>query len=124
MLLSDATARYDDLNEGQLGDVLFEDGRTIIAIFGSKCDRGCAGEPVAMPARLGRGFARGFGAVRHGAVHHDATVRGIPEVLEFLACGFAAAGQGRHPRGPAVVATWPAAVATWPAEVRALAPRL
>ena len=39
MLLSDATARYDDLNEGQLGDVLFEDGRTVVAIFGSKCDR-------------------------------------------------------------------------------------
>ena len=50
MLLSDATARYDDLNEGQLGDVLFEDNRTVIAVFGSKCDRGGAGKPVALPA--------------------------------------------------------------------------
>ena len=49
-LLSDATARYDELNEGQLGDVLFEDERTVIAIFGSKCGSGGAGKPVAMPA--------------------------------------------------------------------------
>ena len=39
-----------------------------------------------------------------------------PEVLAALARGFAAAGQDRHPPGPA-------AVATWPAEVRAFAPR-
>ena len=44
------TARYDDRNEGQLGDVLFEDNRTVIAVFGSKCDRGGAGKPVALPA--------------------------------------------------------------------------
>ena len=30
MPLPDATARYDDLNEGQLGDVLFGGGRTVI----------------------------------------------------------------------------------------------
>ena len=34
-LLSDATARYDYRHEGQLGDVLFEDGRTVMAILGS-----------------------------------------------------------------------------------------
>ena len=50
MLLSDATALYGDLNGGQLGDVLLEDGRTFMATFGSKCDRGGAGKPMAMPA--------------------------------------------------------------------------
>ena len=43
-------SRYDDLNDGQLGDVLFEDGRTVVAILGSKCDRGGAGKPAALPA--------------------------------------------------------------------------
>ena len=50
MLLSGATARCDGLNEGQLGDVLFEDGRTVIATFGSKCERRGAGKPAALPA--------------------------------------------------------------------------
>ena len=54
-LLPDATARYDDLNEGQKGDVLFEGGSTEIAIFGStprrvSADRGDAGKPAALPA--------------------------------------------------------------------------
>ena len=52
LLLSDATARYDDLSEGQLGDVLFEDNRTVFAVFGSKCDRGVAGD-------AGRQFCHG-----------------------------------------------------------------
>ena len=62
--------------------------------------------------RLGRRIEH-----RLGAVHHGATICGIPEVLEVLARGFAAAGQGHHTPGPA-------AVAAWSAEVRALAPRL
>ena len=33
-ILSGATARYDDLTEGQLGDVPFKDGRTVIAVLG------------------------------------------------------------------------------------------
>ena len=45
VLLSDATARYDDLNEGQQGDVLFEDGRTVIAIFGSMCAAAAQASP-------------------------------------------------------------------------------
>ena len=43
VLLPDAPARQDDLNKEQLGGVrtvLLDDGRTAIAIFGSKCDRG------------------------------------------------------------------------------------
>ena len=40
-----------------------------------------------------------------------------PELLDALARGFAAAGQDRHPPGPA-------AVASRPAEARVLAPRL
>ena len=43
-------------------------------------------------------------------MRHGAPVRGIPEVLEVLARGFAAAGQGRHTPGPAAVAAWPAEV--------------
>ena len=50
MLLSDAMAHYDDLNEGQFGDVLFEDGRSVIAIFGSKCDSGGGDKPKALQA--------------------------------------------------------------------------
>ena len=34
MLLSDATARYDHINEGQLGEVLFEDKRTVVPSLG------------------------------------------------------------------------------------------
>ena len=41
--LSDAAARYDDLdNARQLGNVLLEDDRTVIATFGSKCECGSA----------------------------------------------------------------------------------
>ena len=49
MLLSDTTARYEELNEGQLGGVVLADGRTVIANFGSKC--GAA--PTALQAVTG-----------------------------------------------------------------------
>ena len=116
MLLSDATARYDDLNEGQLGDVLFEDNRTVIAVFGSKCDRGGAGKPVALPAAS----EEGSGAYLLADSVRRAMTRLLaapPEVLGALARNFTAAGRDRLPPGPR-------ALATWPADVQALALRL
>ena len=62
MLLSDATASNDDVNEDQLGKVLFEDSNgstlalTRIAVVGSKSDSGgrlqrwAAGKLAALPA--------------------------------------------------------------------------
>ena len=76
MLLSDATARYDDLNEGQLGDVLFEVGRAY-SHFGvqvrQRWRRQARSQACGLRTRLGRRIARGFGAVRLSA-----TVRGGP----------------------------------------------
>ena len=105
MLLSDATVRYDDLNLGQLGDVLFEDGRTVIAISGSKCNRGGASKPAALPAatRPGSGSALLVDSVRRAVA---LPLEAPPEALATLARGFAAAGQARHPPGPAAVATF------------------
>ena len=105
MLLSDATVRYDDLNMGQLGDVLFEDGRTVIAISGSKCNRGGASKPAALPAatRPGSGSALLVDSVRRAVA---LPLEAPPEALATLARGFAAAGQARHPPGPAAVATF------------------
>ena len=63
-------------------------------------------------------------------MRHGATVRGILEVLEVLARGFAAAGQGRHSPGPAAVATWRSPTASGrhpgaqPPENRAAVPQL
>ena len=94
--LSDATAHCDDLNEGQLRDVRFEDERKVRPRRRRQARR--PGPPS--PA---------FGAVRQGET--------APEVLDALARGFAAAGQDRHPPRPA-------AAPTWSAEVPALAPRL
>ena len=48
--LSASESANDDLREVQLGDVLIEDNRTTIAVFGSKCYRGGAGKSVALPA--------------------------------------------------------------------------
>ena len=112
-LPSDATARCEDLDEGQLGDVLFEDGRTVGAIFGFRCARGGAGKPAALPAtsKPGSGAALLVDSARCAMKRLFAAAL---EVLEVLARGIAAAGQDRHPSGSA-------AVATWPAEVRALA---
>ena len=98
-LLSDATARYDDLNEGQLGDVLFEDNRTVIAVFGSKCDRGGAGKPVALPAASEPGSGANLLA---DSVWRAMTrlLAAPPEVLVMLARSCAAAGRDRLPPGP------------------------
>ena len=116
MLLSYAAARYDDLNEGQLGDVLFEDNRTVIAVFGSKCDRGGAGKLVALPAASEPGSGANLLAdsVRRAMTR---LLAAPPEVLVVLAGSFAAAGRDRLPPGPH-------AMATWPADVQALAFRL
>ena len=75
-----------------------------IPILGFKCDSGGAGKPVARPAASepGSGAASLVDSVR------CASVQLFAEVLEVLARGFAAAGQGRYPPGPAAVATWPA----------------
>ena len=56
-------------SSGQLGDILFEDSRTVIATLGSTCGRGGAGKPAALPAasKPGSGAARGLGATRQGA---------------------------------------------------------
>ena len=96
MLLSDATARYDDRSERQVGDVLFEDSRTVIAKFGSKCDRGGAGKPAAMPAATEPGSDGAFLAdsVRRAMAR---LLDSLPEVPATLARGFAAAGQDRLP---------------------------
>ena len=69
MLLSDAKARYDDLNEGQLGDVLFErPPATEIAIFGSKAIAAAQASPPPWPPSPARvPFDGGLGAARYGA---------------------------------------------------------
>ena len=116
MLLSDATARYDDLNLGQLGDVLFEDNRTVITVFGSKCDRGGAGKPVALPAASEPGSDANLlvDSVRRAMAR---LLAAPPEALVTLASSFATAGWDRHPPGPS-------AMATWPGDVQVLALRL
>ena len=104
MLLSDATARYDDLNEGQLGDVLFEDGRTVVAIFGSKCDRCGAGKPAALPAASEPGSvlhprASGYGNVAgRGAGSRTSPLRG-PHLLRTIRASAVLAGRANGPGG-------------------------
>ena len=73
MPLSDATARYDGLNEGQLGDVQFEDGRT--------CG---AGKPAALPAASepGSGTALLVDSVRRAM---ERLLAAAPVVLAALA---------------------------------------
>ena len=71
LLLLDAMARYDDLNDWQLGDVLFEDKRTVIASFASATAAGQASPPLyrrppASPAR-----APHFSWIRCGAPWGD-----------------------------------------------------
>ena len=68
ILLSDATARYDDLKRWHLGNVLFEDGRTVIAIFGSKRNRGGARKPAALPAAAEPGSGAACSWTRCGAL--------------------------------------------------------
>ena len=75
MLLSDATARHGDLNEGQLGDVLFNDGRTFMATFGSKRDHGGAGKPVAMPAASEPGLGAALLVDSSATVHQFVAFR-------------------------------------------------
>ena len=117
LLLLDAMARYNDLNDWQLGDVLFEDGRTVIAIFASATAAGQATpppyrRPPASPARdphflvdsVRCAMGRLFAAARR-------SWRSSPAALPSSGTG----GHGRHPPGRA-------AVATWPEEVQALAP--
>ena len=124
MLLSDTTARYEELNEGQLGGVVLADGRTVIANFGSKCGaaptalqavaaqwvqvrRGKAYSSASgYRAQLGHRFAHGLGEARLPAAP--------PEVPMNLARVFAAAGRDRHPFWRAAMATWPLATAMSP----------
>ena len=103
------TARYDDRNEGQLGDVLFEDNRTVIAVFGSKCDRGGAGKPVALPAASEPGSGANLLAdsVRRAMTRLPAAP---PDTMVTLARSFVTAGRDRPPPGPSVMATRPADV--------------
>ena len=111
MPLSDATARCDDLNEGLLGDVLFEDVRTATPFWvpSARAAAQVSPPPCLRPlsAALFVNSVRRYGAAACG--RSGCTGGPRRRVHRRRA--------GPHPPGPT-------AVAMWPVEVQALVPRL
>ena len=107
--LSASESANDDLHEVQLGDVLIEDNRTAMAVFGSKCYRGGAGKSVALPAASEPGSGANLLAdsVRRAMTR---LLAAPPDTLVTLARSFGTAGRDRLPPGPSTMATWPADV--------------
>ena len=116
MLLSDTTARYEELNEGQLGGVVLADGRTVIANFGSKC--GAA--PTALQAVTGPSSGAALLADSVPQGHGVARLPTAPWRYLGHLRGSRRLGL-RRARSPP---PWQAAMATWPVAVHALAHRL
>ena len=101
MLLSDTTARYEELNEGQLGGVVLADGRTVIANFGSKCGAApTALQAVTGPRRFALGLSTAWTRCCAAADGSPGGTWGTSGGAE----GSASAGRDRHPPGKRPVA--------------------
>jgi hypothetical protein len=70
--LHDGALRYDDMREGQLGDILFFPELVDISVFGSKTDRELAGQTATLP----RGGPGAAGLIRNARV-------GLERLLEL-----------------------------------------
>ena len=114
--LHDGALRYDDMLEGQLGDILCFDSYLDLSVFGSKTDRRLAGQPATMPRspEPTSGATGLFQTARFGMVRLLELPQGV---LAAVAARFQAANDDPSPTGRD-------ALATWPDDIRALADRL
>jgi hypothetical protein len=111
--LHDGALRYDDMREGQLGDILFFPELVDISVFGSKTDRELAGQTATLP----RGGPGAAGLIRNARV-------GLERLLELPLSALRESGNRlAHSLGTAGRAG-PEALASWPAPIPDLSRRL
>ncbi len=103
-LLHYGALHYDDMLEGQLGDILWFPYAIDISVFGSKTDRRLAGQPAAIPRsdHPASGCARLLQGVRAGLTRLAAL---DPHVLSVIGARLQALEA--CPAGPSALATWP-----------------
>jgi len=113
-VLSGASLRFDDLQEGQLGDVLWHDGLADLSLFGTKTDRELRGQPAVLAASPAPNS--GFQALLEGTRAGLARLGALDAtVLAALARSFSKSLSSEEQVGGEQ------ALASWPADVRALA---
>ena len=101
--LHDGALRYDDLQEGQLGDALFFPGVVEVSVFGSKTDRELVGQTVAFPSE-GPGAA---GLLRNARTGLQRLVDLDPASLRPLSDRLRATLGPEARAGPEAVRSWP-----------------
>ena len=112
-LMSAGAIRYDDAQEGRLGDAVFFPDVSQLVTFGSKTDATRSGQlaVLAAPGGAVTGQAALFSSVR----------RGLTGLLEMAPGDRAAVISRFRGRQPAQRAVGQEAMATWPADIQALA---
>ena len=113
-IMSSAGLRHDDLQEGQLGDVIVHPDMLDVSVFGSKTDQEREGQPAVVPAsQLDNS---GYQALLVGTRLGLQRLVALPdEVLNPLAASFRAMCTQRE------IGEGQAEFASWPADIRALA---
>ena len=101
-LLRDGALRYDDMLEGQLGNILCFDSYLDLSVFGSTTDRRLASQPATMPRSPEPGAAGPFQSASFGME----CLLDLPQgVLAAIAARFQAANDDPRPTGREALAT-------------------
>ena len=113
-VLSGASLRFDDLQEGQLGDVIWHPDMADLSLFGTKTDRLLVGQPAVLPASSSP--ESGFQSLLEGARDGLRRLGELdPAALGAVARRFAAACT------PQELGAGSSEMRFWPEEVQTLA---
>jgi hypothetical protein len=121
-VLYDGALRYDDIREGQLGDLAFLPDVVEVGIFGSKTDKLRTGQTAQLPPLAATASAPGAGQDPASGARAllEVTRHGLHRLSALEPCLLAILARRLAESFPLDSPT-PGAMAPWPQEIRALA---